>query len=295
MSVWPFQHFWHASGDRVNPIILREVRRMVRSRVFFGTFCLMHLAMVGLVVAVLGEPPGSPFARVILGWFWTVLGGYLTVYLPLSSLTSVSSEYAEGRIDLLLLSGLSGRQIVVGKWAVVMVQALLVLVSLLPYFALRYFIGSISVGSELLGLVWLLAASALASALAVQLSSVRGMGKRILAGLGWFFLGVPAAFFGGGFLIAAIANSSAAIAMVFGFLYLGLLTFGLLVLAGKIAGGEPLPYTYQHYYAKYAPRGSYTYRGLIRRYDGEESPEQSAPTSPFRPSSEQAPPSLPSP
>jgi hypothetical protein len=91
----------------------------------------------------------------------------LVVIVPASASQAVEREVSGGTLELLLLTRLSSYRIVLGKWASIVLQTSLLLVSALPYVILRYFLGGIDVVRELQTFGGLLTGSGLLAGIAM--------------------------------------------------------------------------------------------------------------------------------
>ena len=131
------------------PMLVKELRQGLRTRGFVGAFVvfqlLMALMMIGTVTsAALGNAGArAATAATVNAFFWTMLGVQLLAVTPARALGSLQSETDSRTLDLLLLTRLSAWRIVVGKWASLLAQAVLLLVAMLPYGIVRYFGGSV--------------------------------------------------------------------------------------------------------------------------------------------------------
>ena len=167
---WPGDDF----ADWLPPMLVRELRQGIQSGAFFWTFLLLQAALVlhaaFTVLATAGEFDGN-LARTSGGFFWAILSITLGLVLPLRGLQAVASERVGNNLDLVRLTRLSATRIVVGKWAAIVAQVLLVTAAILPYLVLRYFIGGVNVVGELGRLGWLVVAAAVVAALAVYAST----------------------------------------------------------------------------------------------------------------------------
>lgn len=167
-------------ADWLSPILVKELRQGLRTRVFTSTFILLQVVMtacvfIGLLVAANGgNTSGST------GFFWTFVSLPLLLVLPWSGLGAVAGEVRANTLDLIFLTRLSAWRILVGKWVAIVAQAALLLSAVLPYVVLRYFMGGVNLSGELLGLAGLFAISALLSAIFVGLSAYPGRLMRIL-------------------------------------------------------------------------------------------------------------------
>lgn len=179
-----FRTFFSARDftDWLNPVLLRELRQAVRSRQFLAVFVAVQVVMILFVTFGMAASYGNyDDSRVV---FWNILALYLCVVLPLTGINALATESSEARLDLLQISQLHSRSIVLGKWLSLNVQGLLVVVSLLPYMALRYFVGSVNPVLEILTLLQVIGGSLMLTALAVCLSVVRSSFLRFGAAVG---------------------------------------------------------------------------------------------------------------
>ncbi len=138
--------------DWLNPVFVRDLRQGLRTSFFVWIFVLLHsLALVAAmgewtVVHLFGGD-----ALLFAGLFAAMTGLVFGFVLPLSLFHSLRPELGRGRnAELLLTSRLTRWEIVRGKLLVATTLSGLLLVSLLPYFLIRYFLG----GVELFGLAW---------------------------------------------------------------------------------------------------------------------------------------------
>lgn len=217
--------------DWLSPMLVRELRQGIQSGAFFWTFLLLQAALVlHAALTVLGSSDrlDRDLIRTSGGFFWTILVVTVGLVIPLRGLQAVAHERVGNNLDLVRLTRLSATRIVVGKWAALVAQVLLVTAAILPYLVLRYFMGGVNVVEELSRLGWLVVAAAVVAALAVYASTrpqrervglmaVLGLGGwGTLIGLatrgslptlagGWSGLGV-AAVYGTLFLDAAAAS-----------------------------------------------------------------------------------------
>lgn len=173
------------SIDCLNPILLKELRQAVRSRQFVASFMLLQLAMIYFVfLGAAAHGTGNEEERLV-ATFWTIVSLYLCVISPLTAMGALSQEFAESRLELLQLTQLQSRGIVMGKWLTQVLQSLLVISSLLPYTVIRYFLGSVNPLHDLGILLLLIFISVTLNALAVCLSVIK---SKFLKGLIPLFL-----------------------------------------------------------------------------------------------------------
>ncbi len=189
-------------GDWLSPMLVKELRQGMRSRVFVVSFLLLQAAMVvlafvGLTASYFEVPSGATTA-----FFWTIICAPLLLIMPLTGLNAVGGEAKANTLELIFLTRLTARRIIIGKWVALIAQSLLLVCAVLPYLVLRYFLGGVDLAWELLLLLGLWCASAILSAITVGFSAFQ---LKILRGLfilafvfGLQFFGVAYMVGGGG-------------------------------------------------------------------------------------------------
>src|SRR5262245_14968775 len=104
-------------SDRLSPVVVKEVRQMVRSSEFNYSFGI-SLA-IGLVIAFWGGTEaanGSPGSgRWIFGLLMMCLTFIGLMVVPLGAFNALRNERAERTLDLITLTTLSPRRAVIGK------------------------------------------------------------------------------------------------------------------------------------------------------------------------------------
>jgi hypothetical protein len=158
--------------DWLSPMLVKELRQGVRSRVFVYALLLLQgslvlQAIVGLVASDAGQDTEG-----VSQFFWLLAGVFLILFLPLSGLNGISNERTSNTLELIFLTRLSSRRIVAGKWLALVAQITLLVFTILPYIVLRYFLGGVDLWRELLTTGELLVGSALLSAITVGLSTL---------------------------------------------------------------------------------------------------------------------------
>lgn len=175
--------------DRLNPIIVKELRQGNRSRAFLLNFLLAQGAMLIFVMSALASASSGNTSSIIElnGMFWTILGFFLIIGIPFSGLKAINRERSEARLDLLHLTRLSAIKIVMGKWLALVLQSCLITFSVVPYIISRYFYGGVNIVTDLVAVVILLSLSAFISGLSVSFSSLKRPFLRFvfIGGLVW--------------------------------------------------------------------------------------------------------------
>ena len=129
-------------GDWCNPILVKETRQALKSRQFVITFSLLLFAalswtIIGTVSLMPGiyDTPSAP--RMLLGYYF-VLALPMLLVVPLAAYRSLEGEIDDGTLELLSITALSPKQIVLGKLASAMLQMLLYFVVLFPCVSYAY-------------------------------------------------------------------------------------------------------------------------------------------------------------
>ena len=154
----------------LSPILVKELRQCMRSRRFVISFLLLHAALIVVAVIALLVATGQGDTSIASGFFWTIIGALLLVVMPISGLGSVANERKANSLELIFLTRVTPRRILVGKWLAIVAQTVLLVCLALPYLVLRYFLGGIDVTRDLTTLALLMLGSALLSGVAVGLS-----------------------------------------------------------------------------------------------------------------------------
>jgi hypothetical protein len=169
-----FPHF-------LSPMLVKELRQGLRTNLFTSAFILLQVFMLFCVSASLA----SPGARDTQFFFWIFIVAMLLVVQPLRGFHGISSELSLNTLDLIQLTKLDGWRIAWGKWTALNAQSLLFVASVLPYLAMRYFVGNIDLVQDFLALGLISAGSAFATAVALGISVFSNLVIRGLLTLGF--------------------------------------------------------------------------------------------------------------
>ena len=133
--------------DRLNPILVKEVRQALRGRYFKVMFWLTLgvATLSGLLVVATGassnevEGIGQVFFMVMFG----CMSAAVHAFTPFSAFLSTSAEWDENTHDLLVLSNLGPRQIVLGKLLSALIQGLLYYSTFGPFLVFAFLLNGI--------------------------------------------------------------------------------------------------------------------------------------------------------
>jgi hypothetical protein len=162
--------------DRLNPLLVKELRQGLRNRMFVTSFLLAHV-FVALVIGfeTLSAEAGDHHGRGEEWMFfqWAVEVGFLCLLLPARGLSAAEDEARASSTDLLRLANYDASAVVYGKWKTQLLLSAVLLVSLAPYHFLRYYVSGVDVLSQGMALLWAWSESAMLSAFCLCLSTLR--------------------------------------------------------------------------------------------------------------------------
>jgi hypothetical protein len=164
------------AGDALNPILVKEARQAMKSRQFVVTFSL--LLIFGWLWTVLFIAFGVPaifFAPVgpgVLIGYYIVLSVPLIIVVPYAAFRSLAAEVEDGTYELLSITSLSARQIVLGKLGSAILQMMVYYSALAPCIAFTYLLRGIDVVTIALFLVYTFLASLLLSIFGLMMATV---------------------------------------------------------------------------------------------------------------------------
>ena len=188
-------------SDRLSPMVVKELRQGLRTRVFGSTMLFMHVLLI-LITLITGSAQNTDETRWMLDGLSTLV---LCLVMPFRVSNALAEEVKMNTLDMLMLTRLSCSRIVFGKWASVALQSALIALSLMPYIVARYVFGGMDVMLELsmLALKWIL--GIVFAAVLVLLSTMKQAWLRMI------IIFVPL-FFGGfgviGFLVASTTGKT---------------------------------------------------------------------------------------
>jgi len=166
-------------SDRLNPILVKEVRQALRGRYFGISFwsVLTGATLGGLAVmltVLAGRTTG--IGETVMGpWFFLAMFISLAVatqvLVPFSAFLSMGGEWDENTYDLLVLSNLKPRQIVLGKVLSAGVQSLLFYCAFGPFLVFAFLLRGVDLTAMFVVLAISLVGSVLLSCLSVAMSS----------------------------------------------------------------------------------------------------------------------------
>ncbi|RKH64004.1 ABC transporter permease [Corallococcus llansteffanensis] len=147
---------WERWGDRLNPLVVKEVRQGLRTRVFWVCFSLLLLACLVLSLIAYANTQGASYSRegrTYFFAFFVCLGVVHFGVIPFNAYRSLAREREDETWVLLLLTGLGPRRILRGKVASFLVQAALYASAVGPFLLFSYFLNGIDLPTILVALL----------------------------------------------------------------------------------------------------------------------------------------------
>jgi hypothetical protein len=186
------------ASDRLSPIVVKEVRQIVRGREFNYSF--MVSLVVGLLVAFFGAANASTGSGTTGQAVFTALTAGLALLgigiVPFGAFSALRNERLEQTMDLITVTSLSARKVIVGKLLAQAVKLATLFAGMAPFVATSFLLGGIDFVSIVVSLALVFLASLWVCAAALLVSSLaktRGLSGALLAGGGFLLL----LFFGG--------------------------------------------------------------------------------------------------
>jgi hypothetical protein len=181
-------------GDRINPIVVKETRQAVNSRMvaaFLLLFLAIQLVVMFLMISSreLRDPDeidlraGRDLFRFVQG----ILLGTCLILIPTMTGARLAAERSDVNVDLLFISSLSPRAVLSGKLVAAAALALLIFSACAPFMTFAYVMRGLEVSTILIVLTADYLAVLLTTMFSLFLASVpANRGMRIALGVGGF-------------------------------------------------------------------------------------------------------------
>ena len=190
-----FLRWLEDKSDWLSPLVVKEVRQVVRSREFNVSFGISLIA--GLAVAFLGAADALSGSSVSGRWTFVALMGCLgflgLAIVPLGAFSALRSERVEHTLELITLTALSARRVVTGKLLAQAVKLATLFAAMAPFITMSFLLGGIDFLTILISLAVLFMLSVWTSALCLFLSTT--FKSRAMSGLVVGALGIMVLFF----------------------------------------------------------------------------------------------------
>ncbi len=204
------------ASDWLSPIVVKEVRQLTGGREFHYSFTIS--LMLGLCVAFFGAADAVRASGTSGRWTFVALMGCLTffglVVVPLGAFNALRTERLEQTLELITLTALSIRRVVIGKLLAQGVKLAALFAGLSPFIAMSFLLGGIDFVTIVVSMLMVFSWALWACAASLFLSSL--IRTRAISGLVFGAIGM--------------------------LLFLGLVVFGLpRVLFFALSGGRVVP------------------------------------------------------
>ena len=170
-------------SDWLSPLVVKEVRQVVRGREFNYSFAASLVA--GLAVAFFGAADALTGSGTSGRWTFLALMGCIAflglAVVPLGAFSALRNERMEQTLELITLTALSPRRIVIGKLLAQGVKLATLFAAMAPFLAMSFLLGGIDFVTILVSLVVLFMWSLWACAICLFSSTL--LKSRAMSGL----------------------------------------------------------------------------------------------------------------
>jgi hypothetical protein len=177
------------TSDWLSPIVVKEIRQMARGREFGYAFGISLL--IGLAVAFFGAADAASGRGTAGNWTFLTLMACLTfqglAVVPLGAFSALRNERMEQTLELITLTALSPRRVVIGKLLAQGVKLATLFAVMAPFMAMSFLLGGIDFVTILVSLAVLFLWSLWVSAACLFLSTLiksRAMSGFVFGGVG---------------------------------------------------------------------------------------------------------------
>lgn len=190
-AAWSWARLFDALDDMANPIVVKELRQAVQSRLVAGALFLFlagQLFCLGAVLLVQGSPRGTEeidfrAGRAVFIALQAILLGTSMLFVPLYAGLRLAGERAETNVDLLFISTLGPGSIILGKFLSAVALIGLIFSACAPFMTFTYLLRGIDIPTILAVLIVDAVAVLLGTQVCLLLASV-GVNRAVKAVLG---------------------------------------------------------------------------------------------------------------
>jgi len=169
-----FDRFGEDLADRVNPIVVKEVRQGLRTRVFWIFFSLMLVAclFISLFAFAASDGIADRAGQATFIAYFVCLGFVQFFVIPYSAYRSMAREAEDETWVLLTLTGIGPRRILAGKLASSVLQGSLYASAATPFLLFSYFLNGIDLPTIIVGVCVSVAYQVFLVSVAVSLATL---------------------------------------------------------------------------------------------------------------------------
>ncbi len=184
---------WRARiGDRLNPILVREIQQSFHGRAFVVTLAVALTAVVLTAMAAAGNANAVGTGRHVFIATLMAMTPVVLFVVPFAGFLSTRHEVSGGTAEHLLLTRLSPARIVLGKVMAALVQFTVYLAVFAPLAALTFLLRGVDLPTILIVLSCALVLSVMATCLAVAQGAASAFGHMKSLPFGLAALGLGA-------------------------------------------------------------------------------------------------------
>jgi hypothetical protein len=151
---WPILRWLDDKSDWLSPIAVKEVRQIVRAREFNYAFAAslvaaLAIAFFGAADALTGRGTTGSWTFMALMVCLALLG---LVVVPTGAFSALRNERMEQTLELITVTALSPRRVVIGKLLAQAVKLITLFAALAPFIAMSFLLGGVDFVTILLSL-----------------------------------------------------------------------------------------------------------------------------------------------
>ena len=143
-------------GDRINPIVVKELRQAVQSRFVIAallTLLLVQLVATGIYILASGPSLfGFDAGRQSFLMLFGILQVVALVFVPLYTGARLAAERSDINVDLLFITTIKPRSVIAGKMFAAITLTALIYSACMPFMAFTYFLRGIDLPSIFISL-----------------------------------------------------------------------------------------------------------------------------------------------
>ncbi|MFN0087781.1 MAG: ABC transporter permease [Blastocatellia bacterium] len=187
-----------AWSDRVNPIVIKELRQAVRSRFVVAallTLLVVQLAAMGLyLLTAAGSILDFTAGRSAFLLLYAILLAVSLLFVPLYTALRLAAERSDSNVDLLFITTIKPRSIIAGKMLAAFMLTLLIFSACTPFMTFTFFLRGIDLLSIFAALGFGFTVVLACTQMAVLLASLP-LNRAFKAALGVFALIILTGFY----------------------------------------------------------------------------------------------------
>ena len=169
-----FDRFGEELADRINPIVVKEVRQGLRTRVFWIFFSLMLVACLFISLFAFAASTGlaDRTGQATFIAYFVCLGFVQFFVIPYVAYRSMAREAEDETWVLLTLTGIGPRRILAGKLGSSVLQGVLYSSAATPFLLFSYFLNGIDLPTIIVGVLVAMAYQVFLVSVSVSLATL---------------------------------------------------------------------------------------------------------------------------